>query len=274
MPVPLVLNSIFVYPLKSARGLSVSAWNVGERGLEFDRRWMVVDSEYKFLTQRQIPRLALISAILTQTELVLDAQGMNKLSIPLARKETPPITVRVWDDTVQAELESNTASQWLSDFLHVETKLVFMPDRSQRHVHPKYTTENNPVGFADAFPFLVLSEASLEELNRRLDRPLPMNRFRPNLVVSGCSAFAEDDWKEIKIGTVELHFAKPCSRCATTTVDQATGIAGKEPLKTLATFRQRDGKVYFGQNAVHRTKGVLTVGQSVEVVEQTSQRHT
>lgn len=228
---------------------------------------MVVDSENTFLSQRRIPRLALISTELSSNELNLTAPGMEKLSIQLHNREGRRMRVKVWDDIVEAIEEERRVSDWISDFLSISATMVRMPDETRRHVQPTYAIGRQYFGFADAFPFLVLSEASLQDLNSRLDQPLPVNRFRPNLVISGCKPFDEDQWKEIKVGPIGLHFAKPCSRCTTTTVDQSTGEVGKEPLRTLATYRQKDGKVYFGQNAIHRNSGQLTVGDRVQVIQ-------
>ncbi len=262
---PAKLSAMYVYPVKSLGGMPVSSWRVDERGLELDRRWMVVDKDNKFLTQRQIPRLALISVSLEKDQLVLNAPRSGRIEIPSKPTGKARIPVQVWKDEVQALPADLDVSNWISDYLGQQSNLVYMPDDSKRYVQTPYAINRDPYGFADAFPFLILSEGSLEELNRRLEKALPVNRFRPNLVLSGCEPFAEDGWKEIRIGQIVFRVAKPDSRCATTTVDQSTAEVGKEPLKTLSTFRKKDGEVYFGQYAIHRNPGSLSVGDPVSI---------
>jgi len=264
---PAMLSAMYVYPVKSLAGISVSSRRVDERGLELDRRWMVVDKDNKFLTQRQVPRLALISVSLAKDQLVLNAPGTGRIEIPSRPMGKARVSVQVWKDEVQALPADSDVSNWISDYLGKQSNLVYMPDDSNRYVHASFAVNRDRFGFADAFPFLILSEGSLDELNRRLEKALPVNRFRPNLVFSGCEPFAEDGWKEIQIGQIAFRVAKPCSRCATTTVDQSTAESGKEPLKTLSTFRKKDGDVYFGQNAIHRNPGTLSVGEAVEILE-------
>ncbi len=262
---PAKLSAMYVYPVKSLGGMSLSSWRVDERGLELDRRWMVVDKDNKFLTQRQIPRLALISVSLEKDRLVLSAPGSGRMEIPSRPTGMDRISVQVWKDEVQALPADSDVSNWISDYLGQRSNLVYMPDDSKRYVQAPYAVNRDPYGFADAFPFLILSEGSLKELNRRLEKALPVNRFRPNLLLSGCEPFAEDGWKEIRVGQVEFRVAKPCSRCATTTVDQLTAEVSKEPLKTLSSFRKKGGEVYFGQNAIHRNLGSLSVGDRVSI---------
>ena len=261
------LSAMYVYPVKSMQGISVQSWRVDERGMELDRRWMVVDKNNKFLSQRQIPRLSLISVSVSGENLILHAPKSGSLEIPQRLESPLRVAVKVWDDELQASPAGSPVSQWLSDELGIPSNLVYMPNDTKRYVSKTHAVNRDFYGFADAFPFLIVSEGSLEELNRRLEKPLPMNRFRPSLVLSGCAPFAEDGWKEIRIGNVEFRVAKACSRCSTTTVNQATAEMGKEPLKTLSTFRERDGKVYFGQNAIHRSPGILSIGAAVSILQ-------
>jgi len=263
----ILLSAINIYPVKSAKGISLNSWRVGERGFELDRRWMVVDSHDRFLTQRQHPQMALITVSIDKESLILEAPGMQRIPVPLRAPSRTLIQAQVWDDLVQALPLGDEISVWLSDYLSLQAKLVFMPDQSRRFVDSEYSKNGDHYGFADAFPFLIISQASLHELNRRLETPLPMNRFRPNLVLSNCEPFAEDTWKEIRIGPIPFHIVKPCSRCAIITVDPATGKIGKEPLRTLATFRKTNNEVYFGENAIHGKEGILNIGDSVEVLE-------
>jgi hypothetical protein len=265
----ILLSELNIYPIKSARGVSLTSARVVDRGLQHDRRWMVVDDRNKFLTQRTLPRMALMEVKVRTDHLAVSAPGMEELTIPFEVQDPDLLQVQVWDDLVEAESVGGEAGRWLSRFLGSPCKLVHMPDHSLRSVKPKHSRGKVLVGFADAFPFLLISEASLSDLNARLERPVPMNRFRPNLVVRGCKPFEEDEWKGIQISSVTFKIAKSCSRCAVPMVDQNTGIRGKEPIRTLETFRLRDGKVLFGQNVIHGGTGVLAVGDLVHVVSRT-----
>ena len=259
------LSGIYIYPIKSAAGISLKTAQVENRGFQYDRRWMLVDDTGKFLTQRQLPRMALITVLLEEEKLVIKAQNREILSIPLHLDSSEHIPVQVWNDICDAIPMGEEVSQWFSEFLEISCQLVYMPESTFRPVNSHYAIHNEQVSFTDGFPFLLISEASLQDLNKRLDEPIPMNRFRPNLVVSGCKAFAEDSWRQIRIGSISFNVVKPCERCVITTVDQAQGIRGKEPLPTLAQYRRLNGKILFGQNLIHRNIGALKVGDSVEI---------
>jgi uncharacterized protein YcbX len=180
--------------------------------------------------------------------------------------EGPRRSIRIWDDVVHATDLGDEAARWISSFLGADCRVVFMPDDVVRPVDPRYAQPGDRVGFADAYPFLLISQGALGELNRRLKSPLPMNRFRPNLVVDGVPPHAEDGWARIAIGGVMFEVVKPCARCVVTTTDQETGERGHEPLRTLATYRRTNGKVHFGQNLIHQGGGELRVGDAVEVL--------
>ncbi len=259
------LSGIYIYPIKSAAGISLNTAQVEKRGFQYDRQWMLVDETGKFLTQRQFPRMALISVLLDRDKLVVKTPNRESLSIPIHMDSDHHIRVQVWNDVCDAISLGEEISQWFSDFLGISCQLVYMPESSFRPVNPRYATDNEQVSFADGFPFLLISEASLEDLNQRLAEPVPMNRFRPNLVVSGCEAFAEDTWRSIRIGSILFRVVKPCDRCSITTVEQSLGIRGKEPLPTLAKYRRSNGKILFGQNLIPEKLGVLQVGDSVEI---------
>ncbi|HAG84619.1 MAG TPA: MOSC domain-containing protein [Cyanobacteria bacterium UBA12227] len=262
---PIKLSGIYIYPIKSAAGISLETAEVESRGFQYDRRWMLVDEKGKFLTQRQLPRMALIKVKLTDGELVVEVPDKEFLSIPLEPKTDPCIRVQVWNDICDAIPLSKEINQWFSEFLDIKCQLVYMPENSCRPINPQYAKPNEQVSFADGFPFLLISEASVQDLNKRLEQAVPMNRFRPNLVVSGCEAFAEDYWRKICIGSLDFRVVKPCSRCSITTVDQSQGIKGKEPLLTLAQYRLRDGQIFFGQNLIQDQLGTLQVGDTVEI---------
>lgn len=292
------LTALNVYPVKSCRGCTVTSSDVDSRGLVCDRRFLIVDAESRFLTQRVHPRMALIETALTGSELVLSSPGYGSVDIPL-QPNTPnskPKAVTIWKDTVTADDCGDESAHWLSGFLGFHCRLVRagaaytrpIPDRKLpfglrivRHSLGKggdsggggSTTDPRPlpsheVSFADAYPFLVISEESLAELNSRLDVPLPMNRFRPNLVVAGGKPYAEDEWARFRIGTVVFHGATHCIRCVVTTTDQSTAERGTEPLRTLATYRRvPEEGVKFGRNLIHETKtGRLAVGDAVELL--------
>ncbi|MBI2394066.1 MAG: MOSC domain-containing protein [Deltaproteobacteria bacterium] len=258
------LSAIHVYPIKGARGLSLAEADVGDRGLAGDRRFMVVDDVGVAITQREHPRLALVRPVFDGDALLVDAPGMSTLRLPRA-PEGDRRSVAVWSATVDSIELGEPAAAWFSEALGVRCALVFMPDSARRPVKPKYST-TAIVSFADAFPFLLASESSLADLNARLDEPVPMDRFRPNLVVRGAPAWAEDHWDRVRIGPIGFSLPKPCDRCVVTTVDQDTGVAGREPLRTLATFRARDGMVWFGENLIHEARGTLRVGDRVVVL--------
>jgi uncharacterized protein len=262
------VTALHVYPVKSARGLAVDDAEVGDRGFEGDRRFMVVDARGRFLTQRKLPRMALLEVALEDggARLRLSAEGAGGFTVP-SRPErgqlhTVTRTVEVWRDRVLALALGPEPAAWLSRFLGVPCALVYMPEATQRRVDPDYAPEDARVGFADGFPFLLASTDSLAELARR-GADVPMSRFRPNLVVSGAAPFAEDTWKTVRIGEVTFEVCKPCSRCAITTTDQLTGVVGQEPLATLRTFRRAGREVRFGQNLVHRGRGHVRVGDGV-----------
>ncbi len=255
------LAAINVYPVKSAGGIPVEQWELDEFGLRFDRRWAVIDSGGVVITQRDCAAMALVRTGIAADELRLEAPGMPRLSVPLGGSGGSRLPVRVWDDFCEAERCAPAADAWWSALLGEACHLVRMPDESVR------PAGDARVAFPDAFPFLLVSQGSLDGLNARLERPVPMNRFRPNLVVDGVDAHAEDAWTSVRIGSEAFTLERPCVRCVVTTIDQATAARGTEPLRTLASYRRNaKGGVEFGRNAVHRTRGSLRVGDPVSPV--------
>lgn len=264
------LTQLYVYPIKSAGGVALEEARLDARGIAHDRRWMLVDASGRFMSQRKHPRMALVSTRLSAEHLTVGAPGMPELRLPLRPEDRGErLVVGVWSDAVRAEPVGKEADEWFSGFLGVRCRLVRMPDDAVRPVDPRYAGPDDRVGFADGFPFLLVSEASLEDLGARLGRPVPVDRFRPNLVVSGAGAFAEDGWRRVRVGAdgVAFRVAKPCSRCSIVMTDQATGRRDPDVLRTLAGYRMAGGKVLFGQNLVHDggTNGTLRVGDAVEV---------
>lgn len=260
------LAGVFVYPIKSAGGVQLDVAQVASHGFELDRRWMLIDASGEFVSQRTVPRMALLSVEIHSDHLLVRAPGMPDLPVDIAPESGRPVDARIWSDVCTALAVDEAADAWLSEFLQQPVRLVHLPRMSLRRVDPGYAEPTDVVGFADAFPFLLTSVASLADLNGRAGTRLPMDRFRPNLVVSGFEAFAEDAWSRIRIGDVAFRVVKPCARCSVTTVDQDTAEVGKEPLRTLATYRRVGGKVMFGQNLIQDGEGRLRSGDRVEVV--------
>lgn len=263
-----ILSEINIYPVKSLGGISLTEAEVTDRGLKYDRRWMLVDHDGNFITQRVFPQMSLIKVELGKDFLnfVHKTNSDFNFAVPLNNFNKEKVEVVVWDDKVNAEYVGNEADDWFSDVLKIKCRLVHMPDESKRFVDKKYALENEVVSFADAYPFLMIGQESLNDLNSRLKEKVKMNRFRPNLVFSGGEAFDEDKIKSFKIGGITFYPVKPCSRCVVTTIEQETGIKEKEPLATLASYRTQNNKVMFGQNLIHRRTGVIKTGDEFENV--------
>ena len=272
------LSELHIYPVKSCRGLSLQTAEFDEHGLIGDRRFMVVSAtDGLFLTQRTHPRMALIETALTVENLILSSPNRGSVVIPLhADTGSTKVekSVTVWKSTVIADDCGDAPAEWLSQFLGLPLRLVRMGRAFNRPVKPSKAQPGDVVSFADAYPFLAISEASLADLNNRLaakdEDALPMNRFRPNLVVAGCDSYEEDSWGKVRINDTVFRNAGPCGRCIVTTTDQFTAQRGKEPLKTFATYRrdaQDHTQVNFGTNLIHETKrGRLRVGDEVVAV--------
>lgn len=260
-----VVTHLITYPLKAARGTAAPEMAIGDRGPEGDRRWMVVDPAGNLVTQREAARLCLVAATAERDGLRMAAPGMPPLEVARPPSDAPTIEVRVWSDRCPARAAAAEAHRWLSDFLARPVGLVYMPDSTRRRTDPAYDPIGAWVSFADGYPALLTSEASLSSLNARLETPLPMARFRPNIVVAGTAPFDEDRWRRFRIGPVPFDGVKPCARCQVPTIDQDTAQAGKEPLRALARFRKRGSAVLFGMNVVPRGTGLLRVGDAVVV---------
>lgn len=267
----LTLASLHVYPLKGARGIALESADALTSGLRHDRRFLLLGADGAFVTQRSHPTLALVTTALAPdgSSLALGAPGGGRAEVPLAPLSSPTPTkqrriVRIWDDDVEAIDVPGPAAELLSEHLGARCSLVFMPDDVVRPVEAPYGEAGDRVGFADAYPYLLATTASLAEVNARLDEPVPMNRFRPNLVVDGGDAYEEERHARVRIGALVFRMPKRCARCQVTTVDQATAAVGKEPLRTLASYRSEVNKVYFAQNLIPTSEGRLSVGDPVE----------
>jgi len=253
------ISGLYIYPVKSLAGISLQQATLDSMGLEYDRRWMLVSEEGKFLSQRTLPKMALIQTSIDNGKLTLSMQGKQDLIVPQASEETLPVTI--WNDTVLANKVDDSCDRWLADALGVSCHLVYMKDDIVRQCDLKYAKQGDRTGFSDGFPMLLLSEASLDDLNKRLEKPVDMRRFRPNIVIKGCKPFAEDEWEKFTLANIPMLGVKPCSRCPIPTVDPDTGEkTGTEPISTLATYRKNNHKVYFGMNVIHQEQGVLSIG--------------
>ena len=259
------LTELLIYPVKSCGGIALSQVSLDRFGPAGDRRWLVVDTAGRFITQRETAALALVRVARSVAGLCLTA-GDSSLDVAEPGAEASRLEVQVWQDRVPALDAGDRAARWLGRVLGRDCRLVYMPDNARRPVDPRYATAGETVSFADGFPLLLISQGSLDELNRRLDQPVPMNRFRPNLVVDGCEPFAEDRWERIRIGAVELRVVKPCARCVVPSIDQHSGRRDPQINRVLASFRRRDGNILFGQNLLYEAPGTLRRGDPVEVL--------
>lgn len=245
-----ILTEIWIYPVKGLGGIRLQSSPVLGKGLRHDRRWMLVDENNVFMTQRDFPKLCLFKVSLEKESFRI-VRGANSTMLPFNHlvKDSPVQTV-VWNDPVTTFEVSKDHSQWFSDQLGVACKLVSFPEENPRPVAAEYKINDEHVSLADGYPILIIGQSSLNDLNARLENPVPMNRFRPNLVFIGGEPFEEDRWRYFTIGTNRFAGVKPCARCTVPTVNQDTGEKGKEPLATLSRFRSKDGKVFFGQNVL------------------------
>ncbi|MES2240421.1 MAG: MOSC N-terminal beta barrel domain-containing protein [Bacteroidota bacterium] len=270
----LQLSEIWIYPIKSLGGIPLEQSKVTERGLENDRRWMLVDQEGLFLSQRTHPQLALFQPQIENDFLNITHKGKESeaLKISLLADNLKPknkIPVTVWEDDLEAEELSLEANEWFSERLGFAVRLVYMPEESHRKVDPNYAVNaDNITSFSDGFPFLMIGQASLDDLNSRLDNPISIKRFRPNFVFIGGEAYEEEIWKEFNIGSLTFYGVKPSGRCIITTVNPELGkFAGKEPLFTLSKYRKVGKKVLFGQNVIAKEQGDIAVGDFVAVLK-------
>jgi uncharacterized protein len=245
---PLTLSEIWIYPIKSLGGIRLRKSEVKPKGLLYDRRWMLIDDAGIFITQRAHSIMAFFKLSLAGDQFTVNFKG-DYIHLPAdAPLSQVPITATIWDDTIEVHEVLGEYSLWFSQRLGMNCRLVYFPEDNQRLVDEKYRLENNSVSLADGYPFLIIGQSSLDDLNARLENPVPMNRFRPNFVFTGGKPYEEDQWKNFTIGKNRFVGVKPCGRCGLPTVNQETGERGTEPLATLTTYRRMNNKVYFGQN--------------------------
>ncbi len=243
--------------------MAVDRLRYTERGPEYDREWVVVDANGKFVSQRTVPKMCLIQAKIEHDCLKLGVDGVPGLKVKDHAEER---TVRVWNDTVTGSDCGDPAAEWLSDFLGQPCRLVRVNANTQRLVDPEFNRQQQTVGFADGFPTLIVSQASLDEFNSHLESPIDMRRFRPNIVISGCAPYAEDQWQRIRISGIEFDLVKPCSRCIMPSINPDTGAKEMVVNDVLMATRRRDRQTFFGQNALHDLEGEIFVGDSVELI--------
>jgi uncharacterized protein len=260
--VPATVAALYIFPIKSLRGFSPSGWVVEKRGLRHDRRWMLIDSNGLFLSQRKLPKMALIDVELHPDRLETRAAGMPTLQIPI-EPQGEPVIAQVWQSKCRSLAVSPDSDRWFSEALGMPCRLVYMPDRTRRRVPLPEAKSSDIVGYADANPILVAGEASLADLNQRLECPVEMLRFRPSIVLSGIEPFAEDEWEAFAIGEVRLRKVRRCGRCSVTTIDPATGETGLEPLRTLAAYRTFGKSACFGAYYAPDSLGPVEVGQEL-----------
>ncbi len=267
----LVISEINIYPIKSLGGISLSEAVVEHRGLQFDRRMMLTDERGMFITQKNYPEMALLKTEIVSDELVVyHLINKHSIKVPLneANYSNNKINVVIWDDECNAIAVSEEADKFFSDMLKINCRLVYMPDEEKRIVDPnkKYVDDEHIVSFADGYPFLIIGQSSLDDLNRRLETPLPMNRFRTNFVFTGGEPFEEDNWEDFLIGDIKFKAVKPCARCVITTTDQQTAERNVEPLRTLSSFRKVGNKVLFGMNLIAYGTGEVKIGDSINLL--------
>lgn len=263
----LKINELYIYPVKSLGGIKVNKAYVTDRGLEYDRRWMLVDKYNRFISQREVAQMALLKVNFHPKGLqITDKTSNTNLIIPFQPLTQQFINVTIWDDTCTGQLVSEDADKWFTEILGINCRLVYMPDETVRSTDPKYTSTDSITSFSDAYPFLIIGQASLDDLNDRLPQPLLIDRFRPNIVFTGGKPYQEDTMDTLVINNITFNGVKLCARCNVITIDQSNAVQTKEPLKTLATYRSKNNKVYFGQNLISLNVGYISVNDQIAVL--------
>ena len=266
----LSVNQLYIYPIKSLGGIAVASALVTNRGLQYDRRYMLVDRNNIFLTQRELPAMALLRTAIEDNELLVCHKDnlADKLRLPLV-PETSELTamVKIFDDLCKGQYINDEADKWFSDKLNFPCRLVYMPESTKRKVDEVYAFNDDITSFTDGYPVLLIGQSSVDDLNSRLKETLPMNRFRPSIVLAGGQPFEEDTMEQFSINEINFYGVKLCERCVITTTNQDTGIKGKEPLKTFAEYRMTKNKILFGQYVLCGGEGVIRVGDEIRVVK-------
>lgn len=266
----LSVSELSIYPIKSARGLSLESIQLNKIGPDCDRRWMVVDKNNTFVTQRKFPKMCLINTELKDGNLTMSADGSGECKVPTGGAEVRRSSV--WGTKVEGEDCGDEAARWVSDYLNKECRVIYMNERYSRLVDPRFATQKETVSFADGFPLLVTTQASLNDFNAKLIESgagfeVSMERFRPNIVITGNSAWSEDTWQRISINGIELSLVKPCARCIMPSVNPQTAEKQMAVNQALLKYRRRNKQTYFGQNALYSALGTINVGDAVEIIE-------
>lgn len=263
------VQSLHVYPVKSLKVCDLQSMQMTLVGPEHDREWIITDEKNRFITQRTFPKMVTIETKIENGSLGLSVDGKSPIFVSMENRDGDAYEeVTVFNSRVQGLYQGNKVSSWLSDFFGMPVKLFRYGTKSKRLVDSKYASDTGAeTRFTDSRPILITSQASLDALNAELDSPVPMNRFRANIVLEGCDAWQEDAFQSLHIGEVKLVNAQGCSRCKVTTVDQAEGIIkGVEPLNTLSRIRKKDGKVYFGCYYIPVSEGIISVDDEVHYI--------
>lgn len=263
------VSALYIYPIKACAGIELQGVRLDDRGPQFDRRWMLVDEHGQMITQREHPRCVLAKPSLLPTQLLVHGPGLNPIKIPLsaAGPRRPAI---VWGHETEAFDQGDPAAAWFTQLLDHPVRLVRWAEDQIRPVSKRHTDLDSQTAFADGYPLLLISAASLRDLNQRIGSAMPALRFRPNIVVDGCEPYEEDHFRDLRIGNLEVTLVKACSRCAVINVDPSTAAVDPEPLKTLASFRNQGSKLVFGQNGIHHGWGMIRKGDPVQVCSRTS----
>jgi uncharacterized protein YcbX len=262
----LQISELYIYPIKSLAGIAVTEALVTKTGFEHDRRWMLVDENCRFISQREVPQMALLQVSVEVNGLAVSHKTKGDPLIIPFQSTGRQVKVTIWDDTCTAEYVSHETDKWFTALLGINCRLVYMPDETKRIVDQRYAPANAVTSFSDAYPFMMIGQASLDDLNSRLDEALPINRFRPNIVFTGGQPYEEDRIGHFTVRDIDFYGVKLCARCNIITIDQDNAQSAKEPTKTLAVYRKKDHKILFGQNLVHEGAGIISIGDRMQII--------
>ena len=264
----MTISEIFIYPIKSLAGISLPEAKLSDRGLQYDRRWMLIDQNGRFISQRKFPKMALLQPEINGEKVIVrhKSEGIDPLIFSTKPETDTFITGTVWGDACLTQRVSDQADAWFSDVLQTDCLLVFMPNQSRRPVAEKHAVNREITSLSDGVPHLIIGKSSLDSLNSSLDVPVPMDRFRTNFVFTGGPPYIEDGWKKITIGKVIFHLVTQRGRCTMTNVNQDSGVMGREPFLTLSKTRNTGEKVIFGMGMVHEGEGDIKIGDPIEVL--------
>ena len=258
------ISELYIYPIKSLAGIQLNEAVMTDRGFQYDRRWMLIDNNNRFISQRECAKMALLKTHISDHQLtVTDTSNNSFINIPLTTEKQKLIQVSIWDDECLGQLINDDINNWFTNTLGRDIRLVYMPDSTKRFTDPAYAPADSITSFSDAYPFLIIGQSSLDDLNNRLNAKVQINRFRPNIVFTGGAPYQEDVMDSFTINNIRFNGVKLCARCPIITIDQSDASKGKEPTKTLASYRAKNNKIYFGQNLVHTDKGTITVGDEL-----------